>query len=110
MVKIAVAVMTLLVNVSAGVVVFVMMLVGMNGFSESDANWGIGAYIVSAAAVTIAMVAGALLAVRILDSRGWNLWGAATLGTLIFSALGAVLKGVCGIIGVLVADLVRVNF
>lgn len=103
-------VLVLAANLAAGGAVFAGMLLGMNGFSESDANWGIGAYILCALAVTAGMVVGAVLAVRFLAGQGWNEWGAAALAAAVFAGVGAGLKVVCGIIGVLVAEAVRVNF
>jgi hypothetical protein len=46
--KIIAFIVTLLLNIAIGVVVFFMMLMGMNGFSESDANYGFVTYIVLA--------------------------------------------------------------
>ena len=42
--------------------------------------------------------------------RGWGAAGAVVLGVVIFSAVGAGLKVVCSVIGVLMADFARVNF
>ena len=108
--KLMAAIMTGLVNLAVGIVVFFFMLLAMNGFSESDANYGIATYIILAVVVTILMAVFAVAAVHILLKRNWGAAGAVILAIVIFSGVGAGLKVVCSIIGVLVADFVRVNF
>jgi len=108
--KLIAALVTALVNLAVGIMVFFFMLLAMNGFSESDANHGIVTYIILAVPVTIAMAVFAVLSVHVLMKRNWGAAGSAILSIVIFSALGAGLKIICSIIGVLVADFVRVNF
>ena len=110
MARIAAALVTLGVNAAAGVVVFFFMLLAMNGFSESDATWGLGAYVVAAVAVTLGMAVSAWLFVAYLARRRWNEWGSAAMAASAFSIVGAGLKAVCGIIGVLVAEAARTHF
>ena len=108
--KLIAAVMTLLMNAVAGVVLFFMMMMGMNGFSESDANYGFAAYIVAAVLVTATMAALAVLAVHLLQKRSVGGAVAAIASVLVFSLVGSVLKVGCLFIGLLVADHVRVNY
>ena len=108
--KILAAVITLLLNVSAGVIVFFAMLLGMNGFSESDANYGIVAYIILAVAVSITMALLAAVGVHLLMKRDFRAVSAALVSIVVFATLGSVLKVVCSVVGILVADFVRVNF
>ena len=108
--KLMAGILTALLNLAVGFIVFFLMLLSMNGFSESDANYGIVAYIILAVSATILMVASAVMAVHLLMKRGWGAVGSVTLGIVVFSGLGAGLKVVFSVIGVLVADFVRVNF
>ena len=108
--KVVAAIVTGLMNLAVGVMVFVFMLLAMNGFSESDANYGIVAYIILAVIVTVLMAVSAVATVHLLLKRNWGAAGAAILAILLFSGVGAGLKVVCSIIGLLVADLLRVNF
>jgi hypothetical protein len=108
--KLMAAIVTGMLNMAAGVVVFFFMLLAMNGFSESDANYGIVVYIILAVIVTVLMAVSAVATVHVLLKRNWGAFGAAILGIVVFSGVGAGSKVVCSIIGVLVADLVRVNF
>jgi len=108
--KLMAAILTALLNLAVGFIVFFLMLLAMNGFSESDANYGIVAYIILAVAATILMALLAAATVYLLMKRGWGAAGSVILGVVIFSGVGAGLKVVCSVIGVLVADFARVHF
>ena len=103
------ALVTLLINIAIGVVVFFFMLLTMNGYSESDATYGLGSYIVLALIVSLLMSLCAAVLVHFLMKRKFRGWTAALIAIPIFSIVGAVLKVVCSIIGVAVAEYVRVN-
>ena len=108
--KLSAFLMTLLINVAVGIAVFFFMLLAMNGFNESDANYGVGAYIVLALLVSLIMSAGAALTAHLFMKRGFSGIAAAAIAIPIFSILGGGLKIVCSVIGVLIADYVRVNY
>ncbi len=108
--KFATFFITLLINVLVGVAIFFFMLLAMNGYGESDATYGLGAYIVLAVVVSFIMSTCAALLVHILINRKFRGWAAAMIAVPIFSVAGAGLKIVCSIIGVSVAEFVRVNW
>jgi hypothetical protein len=108
--KLAAFFITLLINVVTGFAIFFFMLLAMNGFSESDATYGIGAYIVLAMVVGLAMSAGAAFTVYLLAKRGFRSGMAVLCAVPLFSVVGAGLNIVCSIIGVLVADYVSVHY
>lgn len=108
--KITALIVTLLINLAAGVIVLFSMLLALNGFSEDDGMYGLGAYIVLGVGVTVLMSAGAYVLVQVLLKRGFRKVTSALIAIPIFSVAGVLLKIVCGIIGVLIADYVRVNF
>ncbi len=108
--KIGAALITLAFHIVVGAVVLVFMLVIMNGFSESDATWGIGAYIVLAVVVTMAMCAGAAFLAHRLAKRELHSLLVTLISAAVFSTVGATLVSVSGFIGVMVADIVRRNF
>lgn len=108
--KIAAFFITLFVNIVIGVVVFFFLLLAMNGYSESDASYGLGAYVVLALLVSFVMAAGALVGVRVLTKREVRAWIAGLVAVTIFSVIGGGLKIACALIGVLVADYVRVHY
>jgi hypothetical protein len=102
-------ILTFVVNITAGVLIFFVMLVAMNGYSESDATYGFGMYIVCAVLVTFLMgLLAAMLTVRLMK-REFGPVSAVLIAAVVFSVTGIVLKIVCSIIGVGVAEFVRVN-
>ena len=108
--KILAFLITLFVNIAIGVAVFFFMLLAMNGFSESDANYGFITYKVLAVLVSFLMAALASTAVHVLVKRGFSAVVASLIGIGSFTVIGLVLKVVCSIIGVLIADFVRTNY
>ena len=108
--KIIAFVITLLTNIAIGVAVFLFMMIAMNGFNESDAYYGFGAYIALALLVSFAMSAAAAFSVHLLTRREFRGWVAGVIAVPVFSIIGGGLKIVCSIIGVLIADYVRVNY
>ena len=107
--KIVAFVITLLTNVVVGVAVFFSMLLAMNGYHESDATYGLVTYIVLALVISLAMSTAAWLTVRYLQKRQFQGWSSALIAVPTFSVIGGGLKIVCGIIGVLITEYVRVN-
>jgi hypothetical protein len=108
--KILAFLITMLANIAAGVAFFFGMLLAMNGYSESDANYGIIAYIALAIVVTILMSAGAVILVNVLTKRKFSGLVSALIAVPLFSIFGVVLKVVCSIIGIGIAEFVRVNY
>ena len=108
--KIIACLLTLILNIAAGVAIFVMMLVVMNGFHECDAEWGLGAYIILAVIVSIVMSVGALLLVQFLLKKQFSAVVSALIAIAVFSVVGIGLKIVCSGIGIAIAEYVRVNY
>jgi hypothetical protein len=108
--KIIAFLVTLILNIAIGVAVFFFMLLAMNGFSESDANYGFITYIVLAILVSLSMASLAAVAVHLLMKRSFSAITASLISTGLFTVVGIALKVVCSIIGVLIADFVRTNY
>ena len=108
--KVTAFLITLLINFAAGVAIFLFLLLAMNGYSESDATYGLGVYIVLALIVSLIMSTGAVLLVHVLMKRQFRGWTSGLIAVLTFSIVGIMLKIVCGIVGVAVTEYVRVNF
>ena len=108
--KILTALATLLIYVSIGVVIFFFMLLAMNGYSESDATYGLGAYIVLALIVSLIMSLCAALLAHIFMKRNFRGWTSALIAVPLFSVIGGGLKIVCSIVGVAIAEYVRVHY
>ena len=108
--KIIACFLTLLANVVAGLSVFFVMLIAMNGYSEDDAVFGIVTYVVLAVLVTIFMSVSAVLLVNNLQKRKFSGVAAAIIAILVFSASGVILKVICGLLGIGIAEFMRVNY
>lgn len=108
--KIIAALVTFVLNIAVGVVVLATMIIAMNGYSESDATWGLGAFIVLAFVVALLMGLGTFLFAGFLTKKQYSAVAAAIIPILVFSVVGTGLEVVAGGVGVGVAELVRVNF
>ena len=108
--KIAAFLITLVVNIAIGIVVFFFLLIAMNGYSESDAVYGFGAYGVLALFVSLLMAACAVRVVILLMKRNYSGTSASFIAVPVFCVVGAGLKLVCAIVGVAIAEYVRVNY
>jgi tetrahydromethanopterin S-methyltransferase subunit C len=108
--KITTFILTFLLNVAIGVAIFFFLLLAMNGFTESDASYGLGTYIVSAFLVSLSMATIAVVIVGTMTKRQFRAVGAAAMAVFGFALLGGVLKIGCAVIGLFVAEFVRVNY
>lgn len=108
--KIIAAIITCVLNLAIGVVVFFGLLVLMNGFSGDSAQAGLITYIVLAVVVTIAMSLAAFLLTGYLIRREFSSAAAVLIAVPVFSIVGAGLKVVCMVIGIMFAEFVRVRF
>ena len=108
--KLAAFIITLLINIAIGVIVFFFLLIAMNGYNESDAIYGLGAYIACALFVSLLMAACAVRVVVLLMKRQFSESSALFIAIPIFCVVGAGLKLVCAIIGIAAAEYVRVNY
>ena len=108
--KIVAFILTLTLSLAAGTVVLLFLLIAMNGYSESDAMWGLGVYALLAFAVSVLMGFGAFLATGSLQKRKYGAFPSVLISVILFTVIGSIADGVCALIGVGVAEFVRVNF
>ena len=108
--KIAALLITLIVLVAVGVAILIGMVVAMNGYSESDATWGFGVYIILTLIVSILMAVGAFFVVGFLTRKQYGSVISTLIAIPVFSIVGVGLEFVCSLIGVGVAEFVRVKF
>ena len=102
--------LTVLVLLAAGTVVFFMMLVAMNGFSESDAMWGQGIYLVLTLLVIGTTSTGAMLLTARFVKKEFSPLVACLISVPLFSLIGIVCEVVASLIGVAAAEIARRNF
>jgi uncharacterized membrane protein len=108
--KLAALFITLLINITVGAAIFAFMLLAMNGYSESDATWGLATFLVLGIVVTLSMSAAAYLAVQSMIKRNFNAAVSALIAIPIFSVTGAGLKIVCSFIGVSISEYIRTHY
>jgi hypothetical protein len=105
--KIITFLLILVANVGVGVGFVFMLMLGLNGFSEHDANYAFGVFIAGGLLVSLLMAAIGVFLVRFLIGKQWNAVLAVLLSVVGFVALGFVLKVVIFFIAIFVADFVR---
>ncbi|HEX6124870.1 MAG TPA: hypothetical protein VFZ23_05795 [Pyrinomonadaceae bacterium] len=108
--KVAAFIITLVLNIAIGVAVFFFLLLAMNGYSESDATYSFAAYIVLAVIVSLLMSSGAAIVAHVLLKRHFSGVVSVLIAVPIFVVAGLGLKIACSIIGVLVAEYVRLKY
>lgn len=108
--KLISAIATFLVNIAASLLVLFMMLVAMNGFSESDGEKGLAVYLVLAFAITLLVSLGAFLLAGSLLGKQYSAIASTLIAILVFSIGGVVLNIISGLIGIGVAQYVRLNY
>jgi len=97
-------------NMAFGVVALSFMIIAMNGYSEGDATWGLGGYIILALVTGIVTSGGAVMLVHLLSKRQFSAVVSALIAIIVFSALAAGLHAVCSLLGIGIAEFVRVNY
>ena len=108
--KIAALLITLLLGIALGVVVLAFMIVAMNGYSERDAAWGIGVFaglaliIASVTSVLAFFFAGTLI------KKEFSPLLAASIPIPVFTTAALILEIFACLIGIGVAEFVRVNY
>ncbi|MFN0138718.1 MAG: hypothetical protein ACKVQW_01360 [Pyrinomonadaceae bacterium] len=108
--KIVAAIVTCVLNLAIGVAVLAVLVISLNGYAARPGQAALITYIVLGLAVTIAMSVGAFFVTGYLIKRKFSGVVAALIAVPVFSCVGAVLKIVCVFIGILIAEIVRVNF
>ena len=108
-VKFVSALITLLVDAGFSVAAGLFLIVALNGYSENDASYGLGAFAILAALLTIAMSVTAYIAASMLLKNGFRKYSSLTLSTLVFSIFGALIIAFCGILAMGIKHYVSLN-
>jgi len=95
------------INVAVGVAFVFMLMLGLNGFSERDAGYAFGFFIVGGLLVSFLTATAGVFLIKFLSGKQWNQVLAVALSVIGFAALGFVLKVVIFFIAIFVADFVR---
>lgn len=108
--RIIASIVTFSISFAVGVVFLFGMLIAMNGYSEGDAVWGLGVY--AALAVIVAGGSGvmAYYFTGVFVNKEFSPLFAVLTAVSVFAIVAVVLEVVAAVIGVGVAEIVRVNF
>ncbi len=106
--RIIVFIIVAAVQLVAAACVFLVLIMGMNGFSERDANPGLAFYIVLALASSAGLgVAGAMFARWLTARRGLGGLGAAAIAVVSSSTVGLIVLGVAFFGALMVASIMH---
>ena len=108
--KIAAFLLTMTACVTAAVISLSVMIIAMNGYTENDAMYGLGAFLVLAGFLSIAACVGAVLFTSKLLTRQFTTTKALLIAVPLFSIAGIGFVLVSAMIGIGVAEFVRVKF
>lgn len=97
-----------LLNIGAGIILFFSLILGLNGYHETDAQWGIYTFLGGAFIITILMGAGGFLLTKyLIESKNLNAALSVFLAAFLFVLIGIVAKIVLLFGSVFLADAVR---
>ncbi len=90
---------------------FAFMLLAMNGYSESDAEYGLVLFVIWAVVVTVVAGVFAVLGAHLLEKRHqFHFATSALISCVIFIVIGSVANCIGVGCGILVSEIVRTNF
>ena len=107
--KAASAILTLLISLGLATIGLFIMMVAMNGYHESDATWGLCAFVVFAIVITAGTASGAFVISGLLLRRGMKPLLSVLLAVPAGSLAACVMLIVAALIGIGIAELVRSN-
>lgn len=105
--KVAAFLITLIAMVILAVVGFVVLILALNGYSESDATWSFASYGILAFLLVFAFACVAGGVTHLLITKEFTSKSAAMLGILIGCVVGFIGLFICIVIGVLIAEYFR---
>ena len=97
-------------NLAAAVLILFVLLLALNGYSESDAFYGLAAFATLALAALIFSVFAAVVAARLLFRRGWGSWAGGAVASLCGVLLGCLTQLAGAVIAVALAEVARNYF
>lgn len=102
--------LTLANSLTAAVVIFFLLLIAMNGYQETEATWGLGAYLLFAILTVLTASVCAYLTTKALIKRKFTGISSALIAIPVFSILCIGLEIISTIIAVSITEYVRVNY
>lgn len=108
--KIAAFLLTMTACLTAAVISLSIMIIAMNGYSESDATWGLGAFAVLAFLTSIGASVGSTVLASKLLAKQFTTLKSLLIAVPVGSIVGVVLVFISSFVGIGVAELARVKF
>ncbi len=97
-----------LLNGTGGVFILFFLLLALNGFSESDGQWGIYLYVAGAIIVVLATsVAGIFLTKYLIETKNWNAALSVFFSSTAFVIIGTVADFILIFAAIFLASAVR---
>lgn len=96
-------------NLAIAVVLLFFLMLGLNGFSERDANYAFLFFIAGAFVVTVLSGILGIVLLNILTKRNFRSVSASIIAVSVFSILGAAMHIALWFGGLIIADLVRTS-
>ena len=101
-------VITVTINLVIGAICLFFLLMALNGFRESESNWGIGAFLLTVLFASAGTALAAAGAVHFMMSRkGYGAAMSIAIFVPLFVIVGGTINSAGIVIGALVADIVR---
>lgn len=111
MMKILTFLFTFGINLGIAFCLLFFMLLGLNGYSEKDANWGIFLYLaLGILSAVLTGVVSVFAANYLVDKKQFAAWSASLTAIIAFVVIGSVLNFVCFALGIIMAEIKRTNF
>lgn len=108
--RVIASLLTLLTNAAAAVLLLLMMLVAMNGMHESDATWGLRAFLAFAVLILAGMSIGAFFLVKFLQKKNFSAIVGVLITVPVCVVVGILAMGVSALLGIGIADFVRQHY
>lgn len=105
--KVIAFLITLVLSVILAVIGFVVLILALNGYDESDATYSFGAYGIFAFLLVFALAAIAGGIAHFLQAKEFKPAGTVMIAVMIAAALGVIAFFICVVIGVLLAEYFR---
>ncbi|HTH51532.1 MAG TPA: hypothetical protein VL501_06345 [Pyrinomonadaceae bacterium] len=97
------------VDIIAAVIIGVFLIVAMNGFSERDATWGLGAYALISLAASAMAAAAAVTLTKTYLARKFSNFGAVFLAFAMTGGTGVAVIVVASFVAVFIAEYARTH-
>ncbi len=107
--KIITFLLILLINLAVGLAMLFFMVLALNGFSESDANYAFLIFIIGGVFISVLTAIAGVFLLNFLTNRNWNLILSIIFSVAAFSILSFLINIVIWFAGIFAAEFVRTS-